>query len=164
MSAILQNLNWCDHDQRRTDSRLLLLYKVTSNFVAIPSSDYLIQNICPFSVNYPIAYWQITTLKDFYKYTFFPGTIIHLNALPHHIPTLPTLAQFGTAVYQVAHSTPLIPAPVLSFNYTDNIHSTVQTDFTHFFSMLLFRLTPFSSWYIRNTTLRPPRRFRCTGR
>ena len=51
------------------------------------------------------SYRQITTLKDFYKFTFFPRTIIHWNALPHHIPTLPTLAQFNTAVCRVAHST-----------------------------------------------------------
>ena len=45
-------------------------------------------------------------LKDYYKYTFFPQTIIHWNALSHHIPILPTLAQFSTAVCQVVHSVP----------------------------------------------------------
>ena len=53
-----------------------------------------------------LLFLYITTLKDFYKFTFFHRTIIHWNALPHHITTLPTLAQFSTAVCQVAHSTP----------------------------------------------------------
>ena len=106
VSSMLQDLNWRTLDQRRIDSRLVLLYKVTYDLVAIPASDYLIRNTRPSSRNHPIAYRQITTLKDFYKFTFFPWTIIHWNALPHHIPTLPTLAQFSTAVCQVAHSTP----------------------------------------------------------
>ena len=105
---MLQDLNWRTLDQQRIDSQLVLLYKVTYDLVAIPASDYLIRNTCPSSRNHPIAYRQITTLKDFYKYTFLPRTIIQWNALPHHIPTLPTLAQFSTAVCQVAHSTPLV--------------------------------------------------------
>ena len=106
VSSMLQDLNWRTLDQRRIDSRLVLLYKVTYDLVAIPASDYLIRNTRPSSRNHSMAYRQITTLKDFYKFTFFPRTIIHWNALPHHIPTLPTLAQFSTAVCQVAHSTP----------------------------------------------------------
>ena len=102
VSSMLQDLNWRTLDQRRIDSRLVLLYKVTYDLVAIPASDYLIRNTRPSSRNHPIAYRQITTLKDYYKFTFFPRTIIHWNALPHHIPTLPTLAQFSTAVCQVA--------------------------------------------------------------
>ena len=105
MTTMLQDLNWRTLDQRHIDSRLVLLYKVTYNLVAIPVSDYLIQNTRPFSRNHPTSYRQITTLKVFYKYTFFPWTIIHWKALPHHIPTLPTLAQFSLAVSQVAHST-----------------------------------------------------------
>ena len=106
VSTMLQALNWRTLDHGRIDSRLVLLYKVTYDLVAIPASDYLIRNTRPSSRNHLIVYRQITTLKDFYKYTFFPLTIIHWNALPHHIPTLPTLAQFSTAVCKVAHSTP----------------------------------------------------------
>ena len=42
------------------------------------------------------SYRQIPTLKDYYRFTFFPGSIIHWNALPAHIPNLPTLAQFSS--------------------------------------------------------------------
>ena len=90
----------------RIDSRLVLLYKVTYDLVAIPASDYLIRNTRLSSIIHPLAYRQITTLKDYYKYTFFPRKIIHWNALPHHIPILPTLAQFSTAVCQLVHSVP----------------------------------------------------------
>ena len=116
VSAMIRDLNWRILDQRRIDSRLVLLYKVTYDLVAIPASDYLIRNTRLSSRIHPLAYWQITTLKDYYKYTYFPRTSIHWNALPHHIPILPTLAQFCTAVCQAVHSVPKIPATVLSFD------------------------------------------------
>ena len=53
-----------------------------------------------------LAYRQIPTLKNYDKYTFFPRTIIHWNALPAVIPLLPTLAQFNNAVCQVVHLSP----------------------------------------------------------
>ena len=105
VSAMIRDLNWRTLDQRRIDSRLVLLYKVT-DLVAIPASDYLIRNTRLSSRIRPLAYRQITTFKDYYKYTYFPRAIIHWNALPHHIPILPTLAQFSTAVCQVVHSVP----------------------------------------------------------
>ena len=105
VSAMLQGLNWRTLDQRRIDSRLVLLYKVTYGLVAISAADYLVRNTRPFIRTHPLAYRQISTLKDYYKFTFFPRTIIHWNALPAHIPVLPTLAQLSTAVCQVVHST-----------------------------------------------------------
>ena len=98
VSTMLQDLNWRTLDQRRIDSRLVLLYKVTYD---------LIRNTRPSSRNHSYAYRQITTLRDYYKYTFFPRTIIHWNALPPHIPVLPTLAQFSIAVCQIAHKNSL---------------------------------------------------------
>ena len=55
VSKMLQDLNWRTLDQRRIDSRLVLLYKVTYDLVAIPASDYLIRNTRPSSRNHPIA-------------------------------------------------------------------------------------------------------------
>ena len=106
VSTMLQDLNWRPLDQRPIDSRLVLLYKVSYDLVAIPAGDYLIPNTPSSAKNHPLAYRQITTLKDYYKFTFFPRSIIHWNALPAHIPVLPTLAQFSTAVCQVVHTTP----------------------------------------------------------
>ena len=95
VSAMLQDLNWHTLDQRRINSRLVLLNKVTYDLIAIPASNYLIRNTRPSSRIHPLVYRQITTLKDYYKFTFFPRTIIHWNGLPHNIPVLPTLAQFS---------------------------------------------------------------------
>ena len=112
---MLQGLNWRTLDQRRIDSRLVLLYKVTYGLVAISAADYLVRNTRPSTRTHPLAYRQISTLKDYYKFTFFPRTIIHWNALPAHIPVLPARAQLSTAVCQVVHSTTWIPETVFIF-------------------------------------------------
>ena len=85
------------------DSRLTLMYKITYDLVAIPAADYLIPNTMQSRHNHQLAYRQIPTLKDYYKYTFFPRTMVHWNALTFYIPVLPTVAQFNHAVCQVVH-------------------------------------------------------------
>ena len=101
---MLRDLNWRTLDQRRIDSRLVLLYKVTYDLVAIPASDYLIRNTRLSSRIHPLAHRKITTLKDYYKYTYFPRIIIHWNALPHHIPIQPTP---GTVKHSCLPGSPL---------------------------------------------------------
>ena len=93
-------------DQRRIDYRLVVLYKVTYDLVAIPVSYYPTPYRRQYRNIYTLAYRQIPTLKNYDKYTFFPRTIIHWNALPAFIPLLPTLAQFSNAVCQVVHLSP----------------------------------------------------------
>ena len=91
---MLKDLNWRPLDQRRIDSRLVMMYKVTYDLVAIPASDYLVRNTRTSRHIHPLAYRQILTLKDYYRFTFFPRTIIHWNTLPTNIQTLPTLSFF----------------------------------------------------------------------
>ena len=109
---MLKQLNWRPLDQRRIDSQLVMMYKVTYDLVAIPASDYLVRNTRTSRHIHPLAYRQIQTLKDYYRLTFFPRTIIHWNALPANIQPLPTLAQFSGAVCRVIHVSPWIPASV----------------------------------------------------
>ena len=106
ISAMMKDLNWRPLDQRRIDSRLIMLYKVTYDLVAIPAFQYLIGNTRLSRHIHPLSYRQIPTLKDYYRFTFFPMSIIHWNALPALIPVLPTLAQFSSAVCQVIHVSP----------------------------------------------------------
>ena len=102
-------------DQRRIDCHLVMLYKVTYDLVAIPVSDYLTPNRGQSRHIHSLAYRQIPTLKNHNKYTFFPRTIIHWNALPAFIPLLPTLAQFSNAVCQLVHLSPLVSDSVFIF-------------------------------------------------
>ena len=114
VTAMLKDLNWRPLDQRRIDSRLMMMYKVTYDHVAIPESLYLVRNTRASRHIPSLAYRQIQTLKDYYRFTFFPRTIIHWNALPANIRTLPTLAQFSSAVCWVIHVSPKYQPLVLS--------------------------------------------------
>ena len=44
VTAMLKDLNWRPLDQRRVDSRLLMMYRVTYDLVAIPAPEYLVRN------------------------------------------------------------------------------------------------------------------------
>ena len=97
VTAMLKDLNWYPLDQRRLDSRLLMMYKVTYDLIAIPAPEYLVRNTRQFRHIHTLVYRQIHTLKDYYriiiwKVHIFPRTIIHWNALPAYIPVLSTLA------------------------------------------------------------------------
>ena len=64
VTAMLKDLNWRPLDQRRIDSRLVMMYKVTYDLVAIPASDYLVRNTRASRHIHHLAYRQIQTLKD----------------------------------------------------------------------------------------------------
>ena len=106
VTQMIKDLNWRTLEQWRIDSRLTLMYKITYDLVAIAAADYLIPNARQSRHNHLLAYRQIPTLKDYYKYTFFPRTIVHWKALSFYIPVLPTVAQFRHAVCQVVHVSP----------------------------------------------------------
>ena len=114
VTAMLKDLNWGPLDQLCIDSRLMVMYKVTYDLVAIPASLYLVRNTRASRQIPSLAYGQIQTLKDYYRFTFFSRTIIHWNALPANIRTLPILAQFSSAVCRVIHVSPKYQPLVLS--------------------------------------------------
>ena len=70
-TQMIMDLNWRTLEQRRIDSQLTLMYKITYDLVAIPAAD-LIPNTRQSRHNHQLAYRQIPALKDFYKFTFFP--------------------------------------------------------------------------------------------
>ena len=106
VTQMLQDLDWRTLEQRRIDSRLTLMYKITYDLVAIPAADYIFPNTRQSRHNHLVAYRPIPKLKDYYKYIFFSRTIVHWNALPFHIHILPTVVQFRYAVCQVVLISP----------------------------------------------------------
>ena len=70
VTAKIKDLNWRPLDQRRINSRLILLYKVTYDLVAIPASQYFTRNTRLSRHIHPLSYRQIPTLKDYYRFTF----------------------------------------------------------------------------------------------
>ena len=100
---LLQEPGWRSPDQRRTDARFCMLYKITHGIVAIQIPSYFSQPrmATRHSLRHPIVYRQIHTSANYYKYPFFP-----LNRLPSSIVMLPTLNQFSEAVRSLDHQLP----------------------------------------------------------
>ena len=113
ITQMIMDLNWRTLEQRRIDSRLTLMYKITSDLVAIPAADYLIPNNRQSRHNHKYA--NPTCKLSLHAN---PNTqrLIQVHILsPHHSPLerspilhpcLPTVAQFSHTVYQVVHVSP----------------------------------------------------------
>ena len=69
-TCMMKDLNWRPLDQRRIYSRLLMMYKVTYDLVAIPAPECLVRNTRQSRHIHSLTYRQIHTLKDYYRFTF----------------------------------------------------------------------------------------------
>ena len=67
VTTMLGNLNWRALDQRRIDSRLVIMYIVTYDLVEIPAYAYLIPNRRESKFTHPLACKQIPTSTNYYK-------------------------------------------------------------------------------------------------
>ena len=105
-AMFISDLKWRRLDQRRIDARLSLMYKISHDLVAIPKTQFLIPVLRQSRTTHNKAYRQMPATTDYYKYSFFPRTIIHWNQLPAHIVNLPTADQFNLAVSRVQHISP----------------------------------------------------------
>ncbi len=87
VTNMLTSLEWRRLDLRRIDQRLIQFYKITNSLVAIPVPAHinLNQRSCRSSNN--LAYRTIHSSSDYYKYSFYPRTIVHWNSLPHVLST-----------------------------------------------------------------------------
>ena len=85
-------------EQRRADARVIMLYKIMNGLVAIPLPPYFEQPYRMTRHSHPLALRQIHTSADYYRYSFFPATVVLWNRLPCSVVTLSTLDQFSVAV------------------------------------------------------------------
>ena len=100
VSNMLDELGWRSFEDRRTDPRLCLFYKIVHDLVALPLPPYVVlaQVSTRHSRSHPLAFRQIHTVADYYKYSLFPLAIVQWNRLPPSIALLP--------VSSLSHSKP----------------------------------------------------------
>jgi len=93
----MQFLHWRRLDQRRIDSKLYIMYKITHNIIAIPISDFLIRLVIPSRHYHPLSYRQITATTVNYNCSFFPRAVFHWNNIPLETVAYSTLelVQYG---------------------------------------------------------------------
>ena len=76
--AMMKDLNWRPLGQRCIDSRLIMLYKVTYDLVAIPASQYLTRNRASVSGRMDVIYVRILLP---YAEKFDPGRMTYVHLL-----------------------------------------------------------------------------------
>ena len=85
VTGVLGKLGWRTLEQRRADARLCLFYKIVCGLVAVPLPDCVqcdggISRCC-----HSVAFRQVSTSTDVYKYSFFPFAVVRWSALPGSI-------------------------------------------------------------------------------
>ena len=107
VTELQQQLNLRSLEQRRVDAKVIMLYKIIHGLVAIPIPSYFEQPMrSTRHTRHPLALRQIHTTANYYKFSFFPSTVVYWNQLPAQIVLLPTLDQFSVAVRVHNHHTP----------------------------------------------------------
>ena len=82
--------------------------------MAVPTDDILIKADSRLRSNHKHKFKTIRTSSAFYKYSFYPRTIIEWNALPQNIAEAPSLASFKHSLRPAAHPDPSAASPVLA--------------------------------------------------
>lgn len=107
VSNMLNTLNWPQLAQRRLRTRLVMMYKITHQLVAIPSNAVLIPSDSRTRKHHTLTFRHIYTSKDSYRFSFFPYTITQWNLLPDTVVHAPTVHIFREQ---------LTPAVLSTFN------------------------------------------------
>ena len=81
VSVMLEKLSWRTLEQRCTDARLVLLYKIIYGYVAVPLPGYVTILTRISRTSHPLVYRQIPTRTDYYKCSFYPLTVVQWNHL-----------------------------------------------------------------------------------
>ena len=93
-SQMITNLGWSSLQQRRTEARLVMMYRITHDLVDIPAAQYLhpatVMHIRGPSQRYMLPFCR----TDVYRHSFFPAGIRLWNQLPEHVATAQTLESF----------------------------------------------------------------------
>lgn len=100
VTDMLNDLEWRDLAQRRVDSRLAMMFKITRGLVDIPIGVYV-------RVQRDGVHLQpIMARTNYYQFSYFPRTISDWNGLPRDTLQAQTLATFKNKVATLSHDLP----------------------------------------------------------
>ena len=72
VTELQQQLNLRTLEQRRVDSKVIMMFKIIHGLVAIPVPPYFEQPMRLTRHSHPLALRQIHTTANYYKFAFFP--------------------------------------------------------------------------------------------
>jgi hypothetical protein len=97
VTGMLDTLGWKTLEERRVESRLTMMYKISHNLVDFNTDQYL--KLHPESRtrgSHPLKYQIPKATKDVFKYSYFPRTIREWNKLPAELVLSSSLDEFKT--------------------------------------------------------------------
>ena len=101
VSDMLDSLGWRTLQDRRMDAKLIMLYKIRHNLVALPASLYLTPATRSLRHSNSASYIIPSARCDYYHHSFFPSAIRHWNLLPQPVVDSATLELFKSRLQQV---------------------------------------------------------------
>ena len=100
VTAMLQKLAWETLEARRAKMRILMLYKIVHQLVAISTAQLTPRSTIA-RQNHPYTFLQLHAKQSYYHYSFYPWTIPLWNALPRSIMETSSLNAFKAQLAQL---------------------------------------------------------------
>ena len=100
--STLSNLGWRSLEYRRYDSRLAMFYKIQYGLVAVSMPSYF---ECPTRISrhmHSLSFRQVHVFADYYRFSFFPMTVVLWNRLPADLVVLGDLDSFKREVSKIS--------------------------------------------------------------
>ena len=98
VTAMLEQFKWKSLEQRRSQAKVVMMYRIVNGLIAIPLHNYLSYSTSTtrgHSLKLMVPYARL----DVYKYSFFPSTVrLWNNQLSDNVVTAPTLDAFKAGV------------------------------------------------------------------
>ena len=144
VTGLLQRLGWRSLQQRRTDIRLVFLYKCMNGLVAGDLSDLLVRQTRPSRHCNSMTYHVPVATKTYVQKGFLPHTLNQWNRLPEHIVQSASLDAIKEGASGITYWFPSLPNLSLYFlllHSTNNLHplsSFLSLLYPLFFSLFLY--------------------------
>ena len=101
VSDLLHQLEWPPLHQRRLYARLIIMFKIKNNDIAVTIPSYVMMPTIRTTRSLSSGAWrpiQMSTTCDNYKFSFFPRTIVDWNRLTNEIIMIEDMERFKAAV------------------------------------------------------------------
>ena len=98
VDSMMEDLKWRSLEDRRRDARLVLMYKIENNLVAVQKEGRLIPSNRRSRHIHDKSYQIPATKQDYRKYSFFPRTIREWNSLPPGIVSCKSVEAFKSSL------------------------------------------------------------------
>jgi hypothetical protein len=98
VTSMLDHLEWNSLETRRNIAKVTILYTITNNLVAINSDFYISSQTSLIRHSHRLRYKPFSTSTDYFKFSFFPHTVVLWNTLRPDIVSASSLGQFKSQI------------------------------------------------------------------